>query len=238
LQLAAIRRIDGPSIAEQVVADIRETIRLGTLLPGQVISVRDIATKYNIRFNTLKVLLERLESEQLLDRYGDTFAVAAVAIDDVRAVSRLLNCVESGLIRRVCEARVLPDLDRLSGRLLDAQRLPWPEQADEIVAVLDDLCTPIASNPERRIYTDLRRAAVRHIGLGLRVMRETYPSGPTIEQLYASQFARITGVIEHCRRRNAPGAVAAARAFRTVALWIGEFSADANFSPSPHSWPA
>lgn len=238
MPLAAVHRIDSPSIAEQVVADIRAKISLGVLLPGQAISVRDIADEHNVRFATLRFLMERLENERLLSRRGDVFTVAPADIDDVRAVARLLNCVESALIRRVCESRVLPDLDDMSTRLRDARHLPWPAQVDEIGAVLDQLCSPIASDTELRVYADLRRAAVRYIGLGLRVMREKHPSGPTLEQLFTNQFALVDSLLEHCGQRDATHAMAAARDFRTTALWISEFSADAPAASTTHSWPA
>lgn len=238
MPIAAVHCIDSPSMAEQVVADIRKEITLGISLPGQVISLRDIADEHNVRVSTLRVLLERLENERLLIRRGDVCTVAPVDIEDVRAVSRLLNSVESSLIRRVCESRVLPDLDRLAARLSEAQRLPWPQRGDRIVVVLDELCRSVATSTERRIHTDLSRAAIRHVGLGLRVMRESYPAGPTIDQLYASQFARITRLLEHCRRSDAASAVAAARTFQAVALWISEFAAEAKALTPPHSWPA
>lgn len=238
MPLAAIHRIDGPSRAEQVVADIRAKISLGILLPGQVISVRDIADEHNVRFVTLRFLLERLENERLLIRRGDVFTVAPADIDDIRAVARLLNCVESALIRRVCGSRALQDLDEMSTRLRDARQLPWPAQVNEIGAVLDQLCSPIASDTEIRVYADLRRAAVRYIGLGLRVMREKHPTGPTLEQLFANQFALVDSLLEHCRQRDASYAMAAARDFRATALWISEFSAEAAVASPTHSWPA
>src|SRR5690242_8824626 len=73
LRLAKVSRVE--SLGDQTVSSLRRALRRGALLPGQRLTVREVADTLDISLTPAREALNRLLAEGVLDQAADRVAV-------------------------------------------------------------------------------------------------------------------------------------------------------------------
>jgi DNA-binding GntR family transcriptional regulator len=83
------------SPSERVYRKIREDILFGRLIPGQKLKLNGLTARYSISVSTLREILSRLASENLVLSEGQRgFEVSPVSVEDLREIAALRELLE------------------------------------------------------------------------------------------------------------------------------------------------
>jgi DNA-binding GntR family transcriptional regulator len=168
-QLASVHLFGARLTVERVTADIAEDIRLGTLLPGQVLPLRDVADQRAVRVRSLRTLCAGLERDGLLTLHGDVAIVAPLDLDQVRTTYRHLKVLEPELITCASDQVTPGKLERL--RAMIPNDIVDREAASAMVVELfTELCRPAATVFDLRICAEARNNLRRYLRLGFQVL--------------------------------------------------------------------
>lgn len=127
--LASVHPLDGPSRAEQVRDNIIDLIECGAVLPGQELSVSEIADRSRVRVDALARSFRALADRELFEVTNDRIVVAPLPIDSLRRALELRRDIESHLLDRAAPLLSPGQLRRLSVSL--------PDPADPTITQLD-----------------------------------------------------------------------------------------------------
>jgi len=205
-RLAVVHPLDGLTTVERVCADIRAAIHAGHLLPGQEVTLREIADRRRVRYGSLVTLLGGLERDGLLVRRGGVAIVAALNADELTSMFALRRGVESHLVARACARISDAELDRLDALVPSGvARNPDATFGHAMRELNLGLFRPAASTVEVRVIQNIHEATRRYHSLGIRVLRAAdgdglggfSPSG------LLAHLDRCHELIERFRARNA-----------------------------------
>jgi DNA-binding GntR family transcriptional regulator len=101
------------SLVDAVVEDLRRLVVAGELAPGTPLTEQDVATRYDVARASARAAIERLTSEKVLVRRNHkTARVVDLGPDDVRDIYRTRTYLESEVLRRLADARLVPTAAR------------------------------------------------------------------------------------------------------------------------------
>jgi DNA-binding GntR family transcriptional regulator len=168
-----VRRVEAISVVDRVTSELRRSIVLGTLRPGQEFSLRVIADQLGVSFIPVREALRNLEAEGLVvTRPGRSAMVAPLEHEELAAIYRLRRLIEPELGARSCGLLRSADLDRLEDIVVN---VPSPDALDALdESGLGDiyeahlefhlgLLRPAATAWDLRVLQMLWRAAERYV---------------------------------------------------------------------------
>lgn len=205
-RLAVVHPLDGLTTVERVCEELRGAIHAGHLLPGQELTLREIAEHRRVRYGSLVTLLGGLERDGLLVRRGGVAVVATLDADELTSMFALRRSVESHLVARACARISDAELDRLDA--LVPTDIPRNQDATFGHAMRElnlGLFRPAASTVEVRVIQHIHQATRRYHSLGIRVLREADASGlgGLSPSGLLAHLDRCHELIERFRARNA-----------------------------------
>lgn len=156
------------SIVDRVAAEIRRSILIGALPPGQPFSIADLCAQLQVSHIPVREALQRLEREGLLRlRPGRSAVVAPVDADDLKEIYRLRRLLEVDLAGRACPRFSDRDLAQLKAHL--EAFFTEPPDADRMLSEHHEfhlaLLRPAASDWDLRILQILWNASERYVRL-------------------------------------------------------------------------
>jgi DNA-binding GntR family transcriptional regulator len=204
-RLAVVHPLDGLTTVERVCEELRGAIHAGHLLPGQELTLREIAEHRRVRYGSLVTLLGGLERDGLLVRRGGVAVVAALDADELTSMFALRRSVESHLVARACARISDAELDRLDALVpTDIPRNPDATFGHAMRELNLGLFRPAASTVEVRVIQHIHQATRRYHSLGIRVLRETDGGlGAVSPSGLLAHLDRCHELIERFRARNA-----------------------------------
>lgn len=197
---AAVEHADsGTTAAMQVAADLRRRILQGEFAPGQRLKIDDIAALCAVSHMPVRVALQELEAEGVLDLYPHRGAVIrAVDARFVRNMLELRAAVEVMLTEhcaRVIDKTGLAELEALA---LDYERAAAVGDPLAVVSAnlrLHDAINRVADNPE----------ALRVLGRGrllIQALRMRFGFGPgRVDTVIAEHRALLRAVARKDEKR-------------------------------------
>jgi DNA-binding GntR family transcriptional regulator len=191
----------GPTAAMQVAADLRRRILQGEFVPGQRLKIDDIAALCDVSHMPVRVALQELEAEGVLDLYPHRGAV--IRDVDARFVRNMLalRAAIEVMLTEECARRIdkrgLAELEALA---FDFEAAAALGEAFGVVSGnlrLHDAINRVADNPE----------ALRTLGRGsllIQALRVRYGFGPgRIENVIAEHRALLHAIARKDARRAA-----------------------------------
>jgi DNA-binding GntR family transcriptional regulator len=165
----------GTTAAMQVAADLRRRILQGELVPGQRLKIDDISALCEVSHMPVRVALQELEAEGVLDLYPHRGAVVRpVDARFVRNMLELRAAVEVMLTEHCARLIAKAELAELEALALDFEQAA--QRGDPLAVVsanlrFHDAINRVAGNPE----------ALRVLGRGrllIQALRVRYGFGP------------------------------------------------------------
>jgi DNA-binding GntR family transcriptional regulator len=136
-----VRNIVVTSVIDAVVDDLKTQILSAELHPGDALTEADVAARYDIARATAKAAIERLVAEKVLVRKSHkTARVVKLGPEDVRDIYRTRAYLESEVLRRLAERKLVPVEARVANAQIDAL---WQQGEWDIV------------DPDMRFHTSL-----------------------------------------------------------------------------------
>lgn len=146
------RNIVVTSVIDAVVEDLKALVLGRELEPGHALTESEVASRYDIARATAKAAIERLVSDKVLVRNNHkTARVVQLGPSDVRDIYRTRAYLESEVLRRLAERRVVPFDARIANAEIEAL---WSQGSYDIVdpdmrfhtALIDSLGSTRTSN--------------------------------------------------------------------------------------------
>ena len=112
-----LEKIPIRTLREEVYSQLRQKIMCAEILPGQSISIRDLASEFGVSMMPVREALWQLESERaIVIRSNKSINVNRLTPKEMEEILRMRLILESLAAERSCEQRpdsVLPKLKRL-----------------------------------------------------------------------------------------------------------------------------
>ena len=197
---AAVEHADsGTTTAMQVAADLRRRILQGEFAPGQRLKIDDIAALCAVSHMPVRVALQELEAEGVLDLYPHRGAVIrAVDARFVRNMLELRAAVEVMLTERCARVVDKTGLAELETLALDYERAAVLGDPLAVVSAnlrLHDAINRVADNPE----------ALRVLGRGrllIQALRMRFGFGPgRVDTVIAEHRALLRAIARKDEKR-------------------------------------
>lgn len=126
-----VRNIVVTSVIDAVVEDLKAQVLARELAPSQALTEADVAARYDVARATAKAAIERLVSDKVLVRRNNkTARVVQLGPADVRDIYRTRAYLESEVLRRLAERRLVPIEAKLANAEIEAR---WLQGSYEIV---------------------------------------------------------------------------------------------------------
>jgi DNA-binding GntR family transcriptional regulator len=165
---ASLRTVATNSLVDQVTTEIRRSISVGSLPPGEQFSVTTLAEQLGVSHIPVREALRRLESEGLVTmRPARRAIVRPMSRRDVDGIYRLRKMIEPTLARLNCELLTAEDRAKLQELLAFCGKEDGGLE-DGIMAHEDfhrQLITPAASEWDLRILAQVWNANRRYTRL-------------------------------------------------------------------------
>jgi DNA-binding GntR family transcriptional regulator len=199
LNVAGIAEEGGATSAMQVASDLRRRILHGEFAPGQRLKIDDVAALCDVSHMPVRVALQELEAEGVLDLYPHRGAVIrAVDARFVRNMLELRAAVEVMLTEqcaRHLDKTGLAELESLAGEFEQAAARREPLALVSANLRFHDAINRVADNPE----------ALRVLGRGrllIQALRVRYGFGPgRIERVVAEHRALLHAIARKDAKR-------------------------------------
>lgn len=99
------------SAVDRVTAEIRRAVLSGTLPPGKTFSISEISAQLGVSHIPVREAIRQLSSQGLIEmRAGRSAMVSPLSREDLRAIFRLRELIESDLAARACSYLTEEDL--------------------------------------------------------------------------------------------------------------------------------
>jgi len=113
----SIQKIDSKTLRQKVYEELRHKIIYGELLPGQSVTLRNLAEQFGVSFIPVREALWQLETEKvvLIER-NKSFRVNTLTARELEEALSIRLVLEARVAERACEVRsddVVPRLERL-----------------------------------------------------------------------------------------------------------------------------
>jgi DNA-binding GntR family transcriptional regulator len=185
--------------AMEVAADLRQRILVGELRPGTRLKIDDIAEMCDVSHMPVRVALQSLEAEGVLDVYPHRGAVIkAVDARFVRQIVEVRAAIEVMLTEKCARLIDKDGLAELEPRAVDFEHAAARKDARDIVTAnlrLHDAIGRTADNPE----------AMRVLARGrllIQALRVRYGFGPgRVDQVIAEHRALVNAIARKDERR-------------------------------------
>jgi DNA-binding GntR family transcriptional regulator len=195
------------SLAEQAYQRLRQEIMACSLLPGQVVSERDLARGYEMSKTPVREALSQLCHDGLMQRLpGRGYVVAPITIKDIQDIFDLRLILELAAAERAAKEPSLEQIDIL--RKLSAVRysLDDPESHKLFLKTNRSFHLALAEAAgNRRLIEELKDLLIEmdrlfHLGLRLRDSSEEMAQEHQ-EVIVALEIGDVEGVQDAIRRQ-------------------------------------
>jgi len=123
-----IERVDSKTIRQRVYEQLRHRIIYGELLPGQTVTLRQLAEGFGVSFIPVREALWQLESEKVvvIER-NKSIRISTLSANEMKEALSIRLFLETQVARKACETRpeiLLPRLRQLVKEMRDAVAAP------------------------------------------------------------------------------------------------------------------
>lgn len=143
MQQARVAESSKGSVSDRLLAQMRGDILSLELIPGRVISERDLEALYGASRTPVRQALQQLANEGLVIRAGRGYAVASIDAQELVETFEYREIVEAAAVRLACERANDADLDAIQATidrgLSDASPQTWFEIGADVHVMLASL---------------------------------------------------------------------------------------------------
>ncbi|HEY9416406.1 MAG TPA: GntR family transcriptional regulator [Pseudonocardia sp.] len=168
----AVRRVTAITMVDQVTSEIRRSIVSGALLPGQELSLRELAARLGVSTIPVREGLRRLEGQGLLTGSAGpsgrrSIRVAPLDAEDLHGIYRLRLALEPEIAGRACLLVSDAELDELAAlaRSFGAEHFGVDEMYQSHHDLHLRLLAPAATTWDVRTLENLWNAGERYVRL-------------------------------------------------------------------------
>ena len=123
-----IQRIESKTLREKVYEQLRHKIIYGDILPGQKVTLRNLAEQFGVSFIPVREALWQLETEKVIVIERNKFIrVNTLTPAEMKEALAIRLKLEAEVAERACELRppeLLPRLRYLSAQMQEATHSP------------------------------------------------------------------------------------------------------------------
>jgi DNA-binding GntR family transcriptional regulator len=197
--LARLKPQSAPSLVERIVQEIKSSIIMGDLRPGEQFSIGELATELDVSHIPVREALRRLEADGLIVlRPGRSAFVSPLSLDELEEVYRLRLLVETDLAGRSARSYTDEQLELAEGY---CERLGVADPAGGNIRDPDAhhrlhliLLTPAAGPHSTQIVQRLMDISDRYVGL-------VYDARPVP---FDEPYRRHMELVDAAKKRSAP----------------------------------